>query len=112
MSYHLEKRWKKLYNSSLIRTQSLKPIKKKFADMTAKEINIFCNDVSSNSIVLDIRRILYMRWCEKENVGARAGVCVLCDLICCGRDNGDDVLCLMATGQLYRSAQKQKQKQI
>lgn len=50
MAYHLEKRWKKLYNSSLIRGKSLEPIKKKFADMTCVEINTFALDVSLSVI--------------------------------------------------------------
>lgn len=45
MAYHLEKRWKKLYNSSLVRGQSLEPIKKKFADITSVEIEQFSIDV-------------------------------------------------------------------
>lgn len=46
MAYHLEKRWRKLYNSSLTRGESLQPIKKKFADMTCVEIATFAVDVS------------------------------------------------------------------
>lgn len=45
MAYHLEKRWKKLYNSSLVRAQSLEPIKKKFAEITSVEIKTFSIDV-------------------------------------------------------------------
>lgn len=45
MTYHLEKRWKKLYNSARVRAQSLEPIKKRFADMTAVEITTFSLDV-------------------------------------------------------------------
>lgn len=45
MAYHLEKRWKKLYNSSMNRSVSLAPIKKKFADMTCVEIETFGVDV-------------------------------------------------------------------
>lgn len=45
MAYHLEKRWKKLYNSSMNRGVSLAPIKKKFADMTCVEIETFTLDV-------------------------------------------------------------------
>lgn len=47
MAYHLEKRWKKLYNSSLIRGESLAPIKNKFAEMTCSEISTFSLDVGS-----------------------------------------------------------------
>lgn len=47
MAYHLEKRWKKLYNSSMNRGVSLAPIKKKFADMTCVEIEAFTLDVCS-----------------------------------------------------------------
>lgn len=50
MAYHLEKRWKKLYNSSMNRGVSLAPIKKKFADMTCVEIESFTLDVSSKQI--------------------------------------------------------------
>lgn len=46
MAYHLEKRWKKLYNSSVNRGESLAPIKKKFADMTCVEIETFTLNVS------------------------------------------------------------------
>lgn len=45
MAYHLEKRWRKLYNSSMNRGLSLAPIKKKFADMTCVEIQTFALDV-------------------------------------------------------------------
>lgn len=45
MSHHLEKRWQKLYNSSIIRAESLEPIKKKFADLTSIEIIDFCLNV-------------------------------------------------------------------
>lgn len=45
MAYNLEKRWKKLYDSSLIRAESLEPIKKKFADVTTIEIRKFCASV-------------------------------------------------------------------
>lgn len=45
MAYHLEKRWRKLYNSSMNRGLSLAPIKKKFADMTCVEIQTFSLDV-------------------------------------------------------------------
>lgn len=52
MSYYLERRWRKLYNSSLIKAESLKPIKKKFADMTTIEINTFLTNVSFSSIII------------------------------------------------------------
>lgn len=45
MAFHLEKRWRKLYNSSLTRSESLLPIKEKFADMTCVEIQTFALDV-------------------------------------------------------------------
>lgn len=45
IAYNLEKRWKKLYDSSLIRAESLQPIKKKFAGMTTIEIEKFCAKV-------------------------------------------------------------------
>lgn len=47
MAYHLEKRWKKLFDSSYFRSNTLMPIKNKFATMTSTEINTFCLDVSS-----------------------------------------------------------------
>lgn len=46
MAYHLERRWRKLYNSSMNRGVSLAPIKKKFADMTCVEIETFKTDVA------------------------------------------------------------------
>lgn len=49
MAYHLEKRWKKLYNSSLIRGDSLAPIKNKFAEMTCSEISTFSLNVGMPS---------------------------------------------------------------
>lgn len=53
MAYHLEKRWKKLYNSSLIRGDSLAPIKNKFAEMTCSEISTFSLDVWSAIVTLN-----------------------------------------------------------
>lgn len=54
MSYYLERRWRKLYNSSLIKAESLKPIKKKFADMTTIEINTFLENVSLFSLLYPV----------------------------------------------------------
>lgn len=47
MAYHLEKRWRKLYSSSVTRGESLRPLKHKFAVMTAGEIQAFALDVSA-----------------------------------------------------------------
>ncbi|XP_062558011.1 dynein axonemal heavy chain 10 isoform X2 [Armigeres subalbatus] len=41
MSYHLEKRWRKLFNSALYRANMLQSTKTKFAEMTQNEISIF-----------------------------------------------------------------------
>ncbi|XP_058060896.1 dynein axonemal heavy chain 10 [Anopheles bellator] len=41
MAYHLEKRWKKLYHSALLRSNKLQPTKVKFAEITQNEICIF-----------------------------------------------------------------------
>ena len=48
MAHHLEKRWKKLFNSALYRAQTLQSTKLKFSEMTLNEINIFCADVSTD----------------------------------------------------------------
>nr|XP_029723837.1 uncharacterized protein LOC115264309 [Aedes albopictus] len=50
MSYHLEKRWRKLFNSALYRANMLQSTKTKFAEMTQNEISIFCLEVSIPSI--------------------------------------------------------------
>lgn len=44
-SYYLERKWRKLYNSSIIRVDSLKPIKQKLAGITEHEINAFIENV-------------------------------------------------------------------
>ncbi|XP_055909296.1 LOW QUALITY PROTEIN: dynein axonemal heavy chain 10 [Eupeodes corollae] len=41
MIHQLEKRWKRIYRSSLYRSFKLGPIKQKFAEIVSKEINIF-----------------------------------------------------------------------
>uniref|UniRef100_A0A182IR22 AAA+ ATPase domain-containing protein n=1 Tax=Anopheles atroparvus TaxID=41427 RepID=A0A182IR22_ANOAO len=41
MAYHLEKRWKKLYHSALLRSAKLQPTKAKFAEITQNEISTF-----------------------------------------------------------------------
>ncbi|XP_053669700.1 dynein axonemal heavy chain 10 [Anopheles nili] len=46
MAYHLEKRWKKLYHSALLRSEKLQPTKVKFAEITQKEINIFSEELA------------------------------------------------------------------
>lgn len=48
MAHHLEKRWKKLFNSALYRAQTLQSTKLKFADMTLSEIKSFGATVSIN----------------------------------------------------------------
>uniref|UniRef100_A0A336M301 CSON011057 protein n=1 Tax=Culicoides sonorensis TaxID=179676 RepID=A0A336M301_CULSO len=45
MSYHLERRWKNLFNSAFYRQTTLEPTKMKFAEMTFNEINMFCDEV-------------------------------------------------------------------
>lgn len=50
MAYHLERRWKNLFNSAFYRQTTLEPTKMKFAEMTFNEINTFCDEVSINSI--------------------------------------------------------------
>ncbi|XP_030371764.1 dynein heavy chain 10, axonemal [Scaptodrosophila lebanonensis] len=45
MAHHLEKRWKRLFLSALYRSEKLQPIKQKFADMTAVEITVFCDNL-------------------------------------------------------------------
>lgn len=47
MSYHLERRWKNLFNSAFYRQTALEPTKMKFAEMTFNEINMFCDEVST-----------------------------------------------------------------
>lgn len=47
MSYHLERRWKNLFNSAFYRQTTLEPTKMKFAEMTFNEINMFCDEVST-----------------------------------------------------------------
>lgn len=49
MAHHLEKRWKRLFLSALFRSEKLQPIKQKFADITAGEIEVFWDDVSWQS---------------------------------------------------------------
>lgn len=68
MAYHLEKRWRKLYGSSVTRGESLQPLKQKFAVMTGAEIETFAVDVSdggcfSLSLVLKIHLFLLF-WCS------------------------------------------------
>lgn len=46
ISYLIEKRWKNLYNSSLVRAESLEPIKRKFSEMKVVEIDTFRTNVS------------------------------------------------------------------
>lgn len=41
MSYVLEKKWHQLFNSSLLRIEELQPMKQKFAEVTAKEVDNF-----------------------------------------------------------------------
>lgn len=41
MSYVLEKKWHQLFNSSLLRIEELQPMKREFAEITAKEIASF-----------------------------------------------------------------------
>lgn len=50
MAYHLEKRWIRLFNSAYHRENTLRPIKQKFAEMTANEISVF---------YLDVRDLIY-----------------------------------------------------
>ena len=45
MAYHLEKRWKKIYHSALLRSGKLQPTKAKFAEITQKEIQTFSDEV-------------------------------------------------------------------
>ncbi|XP_037827971.1 dynein heavy chain 10, axonemal-like, partial [Lucilia sericata] len=45
MAHHLEKRWTRLYRSSLYRLDKLQPIKQKFADMTSVEISGFWKEL-------------------------------------------------------------------
>lgn len=59
MAHHLEKRWFRLYRSSLYRLDKLQPIKQKFAAMTAVEISGFWKEVrlwnvSENNLFLII----------------------------------------------------------
>uniref|UniRef100_A0A182K9N1 Dynein heavy chain linker domain-containing protein n=1 Tax=Anopheles christyi TaxID=43041 RepID=A0A182K9N1_9DIPT len=46
MAYHLEKRWKKIYHSALLRSGKLQPTKAKFAEITQKEIQTFNDEVN------------------------------------------------------------------
>lgn len=46
MSYHLEKRWQKLFHSAFYRTNTLQPVKSKFAELTLTEIGTFSSEVS------------------------------------------------------------------
>lgn len=46
MSYHLEKRWQKLFHSAFYRTNTLQPVKSKFAELTLTEIGTFSLEVS------------------------------------------------------------------
>ncbi|XP_017478046.1 PREDICTED: dynein heavy chain 10, axonemal [Rhagoletis zephyria] len=41
MAHHLEKRWNRLFRSSLFRMDKVQPIKQKFADLTSVEISTF-----------------------------------------------------------------------
>ncbi|KAG5670791.1 hypothetical protein PVAND_001030 [Polypedilum vanderplanki] len=45
MAFHLEKRWKKLYNSALYRMKTLHSTKVKFSQMTQKDIEKFKNEL-------------------------------------------------------------------
>ncbi|XP_011184312.3 dynein axonemal heavy chain 10 [Zeugodacus cucurbitae] len=45
MAHHLEKRWNRLFRSSLFRLDKVQPIKQKFADMTAVEISSFWEEL-------------------------------------------------------------------
>ncbi|XP_055585529.1 dynein axonemal heavy chain 10-like [Uranotaenia lowii] len=47
MAYQLEKRWRKLFNSALYRSNMLQPTKTKFAEMTQGEISVFCIELNS-----------------------------------------------------------------
>uniref|UniRef100_A0A182NRZ8 AAA+ ATPase domain-containing protein n=1 Tax=Anopheles dirus TaxID=7168 RepID=A0A182NRZ8_9DIPT len=46
MAYHLEKRWKKIYHSALLRSSKLQPTKAKFAEITQKEIHTFSEELA------------------------------------------------------------------
>ncbi|XP_055618804.1 dynein axonemal heavy chain 10 isoform X2 [Toxorhynchites rutilus septentrionalis] len=46
MAHQLEKRWRKLFNSALYRTNTLQSTKTKFAEMTQNEISIFCFELN------------------------------------------------------------------
>ncbi|ETN61879.1 dynein heavy chain 10, axonemal [Anopheles darlingi] len=46
MAYHLEKRWKKLYHSALLRSSKLQPTKAKFAEITQSEIGTFHGELA------------------------------------------------------------------
>nr|XP_040226033.2 dynein axonemal heavy chain 10 isoform X2 [Anopheles coluzzii] len=46
MAYHLEKRWKKIYHSALLRSGKLQPTKAKFAEITQKEIQTFSDELA------------------------------------------------------------------
>ncbi|XP_050088792.1 dynein axonemal heavy chain 10 [Anopheles aquasalis] len=46
MAYHLEKRWKKLYHSALLRASKLQPTKAKFAEITQSEISTFHGELA------------------------------------------------------------------
>ncbi|XP_055696351.1 dynein axonemal heavy chain 10 [Lutzomyia longipalpis] len=66
MSYELEKRWKKLYKSSLYRSATLEVVKTKFASLTSVEISSFTlnldefikkfNDMGPGSVGDDMNR--------------------------------------------------------
>jgi hypothetical protein len=60
MAYHLEKRWKKLFNSAIFRSNTLQSTKAKFAEMTQNEINIFCTDVSTGDENSPIKQFKYL----------------------------------------------------
>ncbi|KAI8122976.1 axonemal, Dynein heavy chain 10 [Lucilia cuprina] len=62
MAHHLEKRWMRLYRSSLYRLDKLQPIKQKFADMTSVEISGFWKELQE--FIMDF---------EKNGPGSVAG---------------------------------------
>lgn len=62
MAYHLERRWKNLFNSAFYRQTTLEPTKMKFAEMTFNEINTFCDEVS---IKIDVYKCLF---CKNKSV--------------------------------------------
>lgn len=60
LAFHLRKRCDKLYESALLRAESLKPLRKVFAEQKSEEIQLFSSKVYTYSYYSAWREFVYI----------------------------------------------------